>query len=658
MLAAHKAVRRERESVPIGRSPRPMGTAFRAMMKRRGMHGSKDYALFIAALTFLAAAVISVPVARRLGFSPVVGYLLVGIAIGPVGLNVADPAVVSTVAELGVVLLLFLIGLELKPSSLLSMGHYIFGLGTAQLVTSAFAFTLLAYFVLGFGLAAAVVSALALSVSGTAIALNLLGERGELATPYGRRTFSILLFQDIAVVPLLALVPLLAPRGPEVPHNFIDLLRDTAVVLSAITIIVVSGRYLLNPLFRVLARSGAREAMTAAALLVVLGAAGLMQAVGFSMALGAFLAGLLLSESVFRHELEANVEAFRGLLLAVFFMSVGMSLNLKVVGEYIGPLFVATFVVCVVKCAIAFLVFRADATKRADSLRAAVVLIPAGEFAFVLFPLSLASGILGRAQTDLMIALAALTMMAGPLLFALVDRVLLPRFARRAPEPQPDDFSDADGKVLVIGFGRFGQIVSQCLLSEGMKVTIIDKDVEMIQSAGRFGVHIYYGDGTRLDVLRAAGADAMEVICVCVDHADEANRIVAMVKASMPNARLFVRAFDRVHAMELRRMGVQYELRETLESALTFGGRTLEALGMDAAAAAARIADVRERDKARLARQVEESLEADRLAGHATEPRARGPRKLEPEPLDPGKPARPLNPEAQDILSHETEFSG
>mgnify|MGYP000991500232 CR=1 FL=1 len=613
------------------------------------MHGD-DHELYVAALAFLAAAVISVPIAKRLGFSPVVGYLLVGIAIGPVGFNVANPDVVSTIAELGVVLLLFLIGLELKPSHLLSMGRYIFGLGAAQLLTTGLLFALLAAFGLGFGLAPAVVSGLALSISGTAIALQLVGERGDLATPYGQRTFSVLLFQDMAVVPLLALVPLLAPGSEHAPSDPIGTLLRAGAAIAAMAVIIFAGRFLLNPLFRVLARSGAREAMTAAALLVVLGAAGLMQAVGMSMALGAFLAGLLLSESTFRHELEANVDAFRGLLLAMFFMSVGMSLNVHVVLENIVPLLVATGVVAGMKAIVAYGVFRHDNIGRADSLRASVALMPAGEFAFVLFPLALTTGMLSAHQADLLIALAALTMMLGPLLFALVNRIV-PRLSRPAPEPKPDDFTDADGSVLVIGFGRFGQIVAQCLLAEGVKVTIIDNDVEMIQSAGRFGVHIYYGDGTRLDVLRAAGAEGVEVICVCVDDKENANRIVDIVKTSIPNTRLFVRAFDRVHSMDLLRMGVDFEIRETLESALSFGGRTLEALGFGTETASARVADVRLRDRNRLKRQLEEGIFAT--------PDMWTKRKVEPEPLTtPEKPARPLNPEAQDILTHETEFSG
>ncbi|TDT93414.1 MULTISPECIES: monovalent cation:proton antiporter-2 (CPA2) family protein [Azorhizobium] len=612
------------------------------------MHGD-EHTLFLSALAFLAAAVVSVPIARRLGLSPVVGYLAAGVAIGPAGLSVADPSTVITVAELGVVLLLFLIGLELQPSRLLSMGRYIFGLGTAQLLLTG-AVIAVVEMLLGFGWAAAVISGLALAMSATSIALQLLSERGDVSSGYGQRAFSILLLQDIAIVPLLALVPLLAPGESATPRNPTGVLLQAGAMIGAIAVVVVAGRYLLNPLFRLLARTGAREAMTAAALLVVMGAAGLMAFAGLSMALGAFLAGLLLSESTFRHELEANIDAFRGLLLALFFMGVGMSLDLKVVIPYLGPVLSGALVITAIKFAVVFVLYRGDHRDLADGLRAGAVLMPAGEFAFVLFPLALSNGILDQQQTSLLTATAAVTMMIGPLAFAGIE-VLLPRLRKDAPEPEPDDFTDANGSVLVIGFGRFGQVVSQCLLAENVGVTIIDNDVEMIQSAGRFGVHIYYGDGTRLDVLRAAGAETAEVIAVCVDDKDTATRIVEIVKASMPQARLFVRSFDRVHTMDLLRKGVDFEIRETLESAFAFGTRTLESLGLDTETARQRVAEVRERDRARLLRQMEEGLYAglDQFT----------PRKVEPEPLTrPEKPARPLNPEAQDVLTHETEFSG
>lgn len=612
------------------------------------MHGT-DHTLFLGALAFLAAAVISVPLAKRLGLSPVVGYLAAGVAIGPAGFNVADPGTVITVAELGVVLLLFLIGLELQPSRLLSMGRYIFGLGTAQLLVTGVVIAGVAWS-RGFTIAGAVISGMALAMSATSIALQLLTERGDLQSGYGQRAFSILLFQDIAIVPLLALVPLLASGREELPADPTGTLLQALAALSAVVVIVVAGRYLLNPLFRVLARSGAREAMTAAALLVVLGAAGLMAAAGLSMALGAFLAGLLLSESTFRHELEANIEAFRGLLLSMFFMGVGMTLDLHLVVTHLGAITGAAVLITAIKFMVVFLLYRGDHNTRTEALKAGAVLMPAGEFAFVLFPLALSNGILTKEQAEFLTAIAAVTMMIGPLVFSAINR-LIPRFRRETPEREADDFSEANGRVLVIGFGRFGQIVAQCLLAEGVQVTIIDNDVEMIQSAGRFGVHIYYGDGTRLDVLRAAGAENVEVICVCVDDRESADRIVDIVQASIPNASLHVRSFDRVHSMDLLRKGVRYEMRETLESAFAFGGRTLEVLGFDKDAVSELVADVRARDRLRLERQVEEGLFSGSDVA-AT-------RKVEPEPLtEPEKPARPLNPEAQDVLAHETEFSG
>lgn len=612
------------------------------------MHGD-DHTLFIAGLAFLVAAVVSVPIAKRLGLSPVVGYLIAGITIGPAGFNVADPNVVIAIAELGVVLLLFLIGMELQPSRLLSMGRFIFGLGTAQLLVTGLLITGVGWF-FGLTLSGAFISGMALAMSATSIALQILKERGDFNSGYGQRAFSILLFQDIAIVPLLALVPLLAPvaAGPEAEP--LEIAMKAGAAILAVSAIVLAGRYLLNPLFRLLARSGAREAMTAAALLVVLGSAGLMAAVGMSMALGAFLAGLLLSESTFRHELEANIETFRGLLLSFFFMGIGMSLDLKVLLPHLGAVVGSALLITSIKFMVVFGLYRTDHNTRSDASKAGALLMPAGEFSFVLLPLALASGLLTQEQNDFLTATAAITMMIGPMAFTGLTH-LLPRLRGTAPEREPDDFSAAEGRVLVIGFGRFGQIVSQCLLAEGVDVTIIDNDVEMIQSAGRFGVHIYYGDGTRLDVLRAAGADQAEVIAVCVDDREAADRIVDMCQASMPHVRLHVRSFDRAHSMDLLRKGVEYEMRETLESAFAFGGQTLEALGLEPAEVETLVREVRAKDRARLQRQVEEGL----YAGIDLMPT----RKLEPEPLtEPGKRARPLNPEAQDVLAHETEFSG
>lgn len=607
------------------------------------------HGLLIAALVFLAAAVIAVPVARRLGLSPIVGYLAAGVAIGPSGLGaIRDPERIITVAEIGVVLLLFIIGLELKLTRLFALRRAIFGMGTAQLLFTGGCIAMLAHYTgKDFDWRAGAIAGLALALSATSIALQLLEERGGLTQSYGQRAFAVLLFQDMAVVPLLAFMPLMVP-GTHEGRSFAEAVQEVLTVLVAVAIVIGVGRYLLTPMFRVLARSGAREVMTAAALLVVLGAGGLMAAVGMSMALGAFLAGVMLSESSFRHELEANVDAFRGLLIALFFMSVGMSMNLDVVLANAPLLIVGTLLVTLVKAVSVWAVFHLSDGPEADAVRAASVLTSAGEFSFVLFPLGLSLGLLTAKQADLLSACAAMTMMLGPPV-ALIGEKIAQRLERRhLPVPIQSDFSDAKGSVLVVGFGRFGQIVSQCLLTQGMEVTIIDNDVEMIQSAGRFGFRIYYGDGTRLEVLRAAGAERVRVVAICVDHRETADRIVDILRANVPQARLHVRAFDRTHALALMKKGVDYEIRETFESALAFGAATLRANGVAADAARATIAEVRELDRQRLQRQMEGGVDY-------------GPGRMaaEPEPLvPPEREAHALNPEAEDALRRETEFSG
>ncbi|WP_428032208.1 monovalent cation:proton antiporter-2 (CPA2) family protein [Ancylobacter sp.] len=603
------------------------------------------HGLLLGALIFLATAVIAVPLARRLGLSPIVGYILAGVAIGPSGIGAFDdPERIITVAEIGVVLLLFIIGLELQFSRLLALRRAIFGLGTAQLLFSGAAIALLTHYAAnGFDWRGALVAGMALALSATSIALQLLEEKSGLSQPYGQRAFGVLLFQDMAIVPLLALLPFLA-QGVHEERSFAESAEHVAIIVGAMLVIIGVGRYLLTPLFRILARSGAREVMTAAALLVVLGAGALMASAGMSMALGAFLAGVMLSESNFRHELEANIDTFRGLLIALFFMGVGMSMNLEVVLANAPLLITGTLLVTLVKAVSVWAVFRFSDSTRADAVRSASVLTPAGEFSFVLFPLALGLGLIDARQSDMLAACAAMTMLLGPPV-ALIGERLARRLENRTESLPDEDFTDAGGSVLVVGFGRFGQIVSQCLLARGLEVTIIDNDVEMIQNAGRFGFRIYYGDGTRLDVLRAAGAERARVIAVCVDRPETTDRIVEIIRQNMPDVHLHARAFDRTHAVALRGRGVDFEIRETFESALAFGEATLRANGVDAATALATVTDVRQRDLERLRRQLAEGED-------------RGPLPLEPEPLVvPERAARPLNPEAEDVLKHETEFS-
>ena len=593
-------------------------------------------------LVLLGAAVLSVPIARRLGLSAIVAYLSAGVIIGPYGIGVfATPESIIPVSELGVVMLLFLIGLELELGRLLAMRGAIFGLGAAQLTITGLAIATLSYAAGLVEWRGAIVAGLALAMSATAIALQILEERGQLQQDYGQRAFAILLFQDMAVVPLLAVLPLLAPAGEGTHAQLGDGLRAVGLIAGAIALIVLAGRYLLNPFFRLLAQSGSREVMTAAALLVVLGAALTMQKAGMSMALGAFLAGVLLAESNYRHELEADIEPFRGLLLALFFMGIGMSIDLVIVRANVWLIAVAAIAITILKAAIVWLLFRATCVHRGDALRAGSVLTGAGEFAFVLIPLGGSLGVLDPRQGSILTAIAATTMLLGPLVATLTDGLV-----RRWTGPdlrEPDDFSDASGSVLVIGFGRFGQIVSQCLLAEGIDVTAIDNDPEMLESVARFGFKVYYGDGTRLDVLRAAGAGEARLIAICIDNREAASRIVDLVQAQFPAAKLYVRSFDRRHTLQLVAKGVDFQVRETYESALVFGRKTLEALGLDSERAAAVEEFVRRRDLDRLVLQ-----QAEGISAGADLLRTR----MVHEPLStPRHEVKPLNPEAEEIIA-------
>lgn len=609
-----------------------------------------DASFMTPILIFCAGAVIAVPLFKRLGLGAVIGYLAAGLAIGPSGFRLFnDASTVSGVAELGIVLLLFVIGLELKFSTLIAMRKDIFGLGLAQFAVTALLIGLVAR-PIGLSWAGAIVAGVAFAMSATAIALQILDERGTLQTSYGQRTFAVLLFQDMAIVPILALVPLLAQGAGEETGagTWFDALRSTGIAVAAIGLIVLAGRYLLNPFFRILALTGAREVMTAAALLVVLGSALAMQFAGMSMALGAFLAGLLLAESNFRHQLEADIEPFRGLLLGLFFMSVGMGLDTGLIMRNAVFLVLAAPGLVALKIGAAYVlerVLKAEGPARppADALRSAALLAPAGEFSFVLLPLAGSLGILGPGQATTGTALAALTMVIGPVVAKLLESAIQRREAAQpAPAFDPASLEGVHGSVLVIGFGRFGQLTTQVLLADDVDVTVIDKDVSRIQSAARFGFKVYYGDGTRLDVLRAAGAAHARVIAVCVDDRLAALAALELAKVHFPLAQVHVRAYDRIHAVDLLNGGADYQVRETLLSALEFGRDTLVALGVDRDRAAEVQAAVRERDEQRLARQLIEGKVAP--ADYSGVPR------FTPEPLS--------QPRARSkALSAETEVA-
>lgn len=562
-----------------------------------------------ATLVFLAAVVIGVPLLRFAGLSAVLGYLLAGLVIGPSGFGFfREPDTLRAVAEIGIVMFLFVIGLELKPSKLLSMRRDILGLGLGHLVLVLVALAgLLAFGGLsGVGLYA---TSFAFALSATAIALQVLEERGAMASTYGQKSFAVLLFQDIATVPVLALLPLMAGRaGAPGAREMGRHLPEIALAIGAFLALVIAGRYLLNPFFRLLAKTNAREVMTAAALLVVLGAAELMHHVGLSAALGAFVAGLLLSESNFRHQLEADIEPFRSLLLGLFFMSVGMGIDARAVAANAPLVLGGTLAILLVKSVLAYALLRVTRVSRIDAARAAVLLSTVGEFAFVIVPMSEQIGVITPSQGTLLSAVAALTMFFGPLLAKLLERFLAWQAARRAPALIEEDFSDAEGEILVVGFGRFGQIVNQMFLAAERNVTVIDINIDRIRSAGAFGFKVYYGDGRRLDVLRAAGGEKAAVLAICVDDREAATRITEMARRAFPQARLYVRAFDRVHALELMERGVRTPIRETFDSALSFGREALMGLGISGDEAEEIRQDVRRRDIQRLLRQRDEGL--------------------------------------------------
>jgi glutathione-regulated potassium-efflux system protein KefB len=599
------------------------------------------------AVALLGAAVFAVPLFRRFKLGAVLGYLAAGLAIGPSALGVVrEPEAVLHVAELGVVLFLFLIGLEMRPARLWSLRKDIFGLGGVQVLVCA---VLLSGIALAAGLAwyAAVIAGFGFALSSTAIVMQALEERNENADPPGQRVISILLFEDLAIVPLLALVAALAGVYGVAQEAARPVWMTVGFAVAAVAGVYAVGRWALNPFFRLLARYGGREVMTAGALLVVLGAAFAMSAGGLSMAMGAFLAGVLLSESTFRHQLEADIEPFRGILLGLFFLSVGMSLDLGVVAAdwpwVVGGLFAFMGAKMIAVYAVARL--KRD---HGESLLRAALMGEGGEFAFVLYATAFAAGLFDARVAAILSAIVILSMALTPLRVLLADRL------RPAGGLDPDQADGVDRardlreRVLIIGFGRFAQVVSQPLLARDVDVSIIDSDVEMIQAAGNFGFKVYYGDGSRLDVLRASGAASAETILVCVDRPEVADRIVELVKAEFPLTKLFVRAYDRGHAIRLVQAGVEYQLRETFESALVFGYQVLVDLGFTHEQAQETIEDVRRRDEQRLALQMVEGIQAGRslMRGNI--------RTTRPEPyVKPRREGQALNEEAAEALGDE-----
>ncbi|MDO9415641.1 monovalent cation:proton antiporter-2 (CPA2) family protein [Pararhizobium sp.] len=575
-------------------------------------------ALYSQSLLLLGGAVLAAPIFKKLGLGTVLGYLAAGVIIGPVLQRITDAEAILGVAELGVVFLLFVIGLELKPSRLWQMRRDIFGLGSMQVVLTGIVLSALVYEIGLMDWQPSIIVGFGLALSSTAFALQILEEKGDLNTRYGQRTFSMLLFQDLAIVPLLAIIPLLALQAPD---DTTSSLQDFGIAVAAIAGMLVAGRYLLNPLFQIIARTGAREAMIAAALFVVMGSAVLLQLAGLSMAMGAFLAGVLLSESSYRHELEADIEPFRGILLALFFMAVGLSLNLDVILAQYLTILIAVPILIVVKSIVIYLCCRAMGSQHNDAVRIALLLPQGGEFGFVLFSAAAAAGLFSSETASLLVAIVTLSMALTPAASAL-SRFLM---QEEAKEEMEEDFEGAGSDVLMIGFSRFGQIASQILLAGGRDVTIIDYSAARVRQAATFGFRIYFGDGTRKDVLRAAGIERAKIVAVCTHNREITDRIVDLVQADYPNAHLYVRAYDRLHTLSLRAKGIDYEARETFESGLLFGRKTLEGLGISDEEALAISDDIRRRDEERLILQAADGVSAGRELMHS-EP-------VKPEPL-------------------------
>ncbi len=531
------------------------------------------------AILFLMAALVFVPLAVRAGLGSVLGYLVAGMVIGPFGFGlVSDPAAILHVSELGVVLMLFVIGLELEPQRLWAMRSAVFGGGALQMLVST-ALLMPVGMVLGWGWQASLIAALALALSSTAIVVAILQERNLMQRPVGHSGFSMLLFQDIAAIPLLALAAVLGvatAASSEAAHGSAPS-GGVLLQVGAVVGVVVVGRFVAYPAMRFIARLGVRELFTGFALLLVLGVAALMQYVGLSMGLGAFLAGVLLASSEYRHALENDILPFKGLLLGLFFIAVGMSMQLGLVLSV--PLQVVAGLVLVVALKALGLWLIGPLVKLKGSHRSmlAILLSQVGEFAFVVLAAAKASQALPAANADLLTLIAALSMVTTPLLLIAFDRL-----NRDDANDQPADaIEDTDAPVLLAGFGRYGQIVARTLLSAGIKPTVIDHDADTVDSARRFGFKVYFGDATQPDLLHAAGVHKARAFVIAIDDQVQATRLAHELHDSHPDLPIVARAFDAVHAMDLKDAHVHHAQRETIESSLRSARVTLELLGFD-----------------------------------------------------------------------------
>jgi monovalent cation:proton antiporter-2 (CPA2) family protein len=554
--------------------------------------------LFAQSAIFLAAAVIAVPIAKKLGLGSVLGYLAAGAAIGPWGLGlVSDVDSILHFGEFGVVLLLFLIGLELQPGRLWTMRRPVFGTGGVQVLVTAALLAGVSY-AFGLSLAASVAVGLALSLSSTAFALQIMAEKGHLTSRYGRTAFSILLFQDIAAIPMIALIPLM---GSDVDMTATEAALSALKVAAVIAAVIVVGRFLLRIVLRKVAEANLREIFTACGLLTVIGTALIMQSVGLSMALGAFIAGVLLADSEFRHALEADIEPFKGLLLGLFFIAVGMSVNFGLLITEILLVVALVIGLVALKGAVLFALGAKVGLKGDGRLNLAVALSQGGEFAFVILGIAAVAGIVGRETAEMAILVVTLSMVTTPLLFLAVSKIKTP--PAETPDMDGHEPEALEHPVIIAGFGRFGQIIGRILRAKRIGFTALEMDANQVNFVAKYGNKVYYGDTTRYDVLHAAGAHEAKVMVLAVDTPDQSVKTAELVSERFPNLRVIARAKDRNHAFRLMDAGVHHVIRETFHSGIEAGRLTLEEIGF-AGKEARHIAEMfRDHDERRLRNQ-------------------------------------------------------
>lgn len=539
-------------------------------------HGAHNYIAEYAPL--FGFALVFVLIFRRMGLGATLGYLVAGALVGPQLLDlVGDAESKMVIAEFGIALLLFLVGLELSPARLWRMKNDIFGFGLLQVVLCGIAISVVVAFGAGFSTAAALALGLPLALSSTAQVLPMLQSAGRMRTPFGERAFSILLFQDLSIVPLITIIAVMSrnPADAAGPPGWLLGLYT----MAAITGLVLAGRYVLRPLFRLIGNWGERELFVFAGLFTVVASAALMQSLGLSTALGAFVAGVMLADSPYRHELEADIEPFRSILLGLFFLSVGMLLDLSAIAE--RPLFVLAMALALIATKAVVITGLGLAFRMGwrQALGLGLLLSQGGEFAFVLFAQAQDAQLIAPEAVSLFSAVVTLSMATTPFLMMFTRR-----FRAEAIEPEGErEGPVADGSnALIIGYGRFGQTVGQMLNAQGIAVTLVDTDIEMIDIAGQFGAKVYYGDGTRLDLLRQAGAGDAELILFCIDGDQVSAELVEAVHEAFPNASIFVRAYDRRALLKLKGSAAAGVVREVLESAIVMARRAMDAVGVDA----------------------------------------------------------------------------